>query len=182
MQVKDFKTYLHHFDEFLLIFIDTITWRSRVLWSSTKLTTPKWSILGKREKYGGICGGIEDPYKRNVIDQCSQGDTNTRVLWIHGSSMARCMMIFRSKKIYTCNSKGRIKKKSEIHLWSPWHETSAIGKVIFLAFRAYEERPKSSPYAIWASNIVHAAPGLWGRLELDMDWDSNLIWTPLLAF
>ena len=115
MQVKDFKTYLHHFDEFLLIFIDTITWRSRVLWSSTKLTTPKWSILGKREKYGGICGGIEDPYKRNVIDQCSQGDTNTRVLWIHGLSMARCMMIFRSKKIYTCNSKGRIKK----NMWNP---------------------------------------------------------------
>jgi hypothetical protein len=31
------------------------------------------------------------------------------------------------------------------------HETSVIGKVISLAFRAYVERPKRRSYAIWTS-------------------------------
>jgi hypothetical protein len=31
------------------------------------------------------------------------------------------------------------------------HGTSAIGKVIYLAFRAYAERPKWRSYAIWTS-------------------------------
>jgi hypothetical protein len=38
-------------------------------------------------------------------------------------------------------------------------ETDAIGKVIFLAFRSYEERPKPSTYAnLGVRFLVHAAP------------------------
>ena len=33
-------------------------------------------------------------------------------------------------------------------------ETGAVGKVIFLSFQPYLERPKRLPYATWASVLV----------------------------
>ena len=42
------------------------------------------------------------------------------------------------------------------------------------------DREKQSPYATWASVLLHTAPGARDGLELDLDWASNLAWTPLL--
>jgi len=53
------------------------------------------------------------------------------------------------------------------------HGARSIGKLI-LAFYAYVERPKQSPYAIWASFLVCTAPGLQGGLELELFWASSL--------
>ena len=40
---------------------------------------------------------------------------------------------------------------------------------------------KRSLYATWASVLLEAVPGVRDGLELDLDWASNLAWTPLLA-
>ena len=47
------------------------------------------------------------------------------------------------------------------------NEASAIGKFIFLSFRAYKERLDQSPYATWAAVLVRTAPGL--RICVDAD-------------
>ncbi len=41
-----------------------------------------------------------------------------------------------------------------------WHETGAIGKLIFLAFHPYVERPKRTPYVVGATKTSWAAPEL----------------------
>jgi hypothetical protein len=56
-----------------------------------------------------------------------------------------------------------------------WHETSFIGYYIFLAFRAYVERPKKwRSYATWVSDLVWLTPGLRNGLKIESDLDSNL--------
>ena len=59
-------------------------------------------------------------------------------------------------------------------------ETSGIGKLMFLSFQAYVDRRKRSPYASWVSVLVSKGPAGRGRLELDLDWASNLTWTSSL--
>ena len=61
------------------------------------------------------------------------------------------------------------------------HGIRSVGKVIFLAFHPYKERPKRSKYATWESILVQTAPGLRVGLEIDLDWASNWTCTPLLV-
>jgi hypothetical protein len=60
------------------------------------------------------------------------------------------------------------------------YETSSIGKLILLSFHPYKERPKRSWYVIWATILVRTVPGIRIGFQLDLDWDSNLAWSPLL--
>ena len=55
-----------------------------------------------------------------------------------------------------------------------WHETGAIGSSMKFRFQPYIERPKPTSYAIWASFLLHAAPGLRTGLELELIWVSTL--------
>ena len=52
-------------------------------------------------------------------------------------------------------------------------DSSCIGKLISLAFHAYLERPKRSPYVAWASIFVRPLPAvrtsLANRLGFNMD-------------
>jgi hypothetical protein len=57
-----------------------------------------------------------------------------------------------------------------------------IGNLISIVFRTYEQRQIWTPFAIWPSILVHAAPGLQGRLELGMPWPSGLTWMLRLIF
>ena len=47
-------------------------------------------------------------------------------------------------------------------------ETDVIGSSFKLSFHPYNERPKRTLYATWASFLVWAAPGLRGELELEL--------------
>jgi hypothetical protein len=58
--------------------------------------------------------------------------------------------------------------------------TKTIGKVFSLAFHTYQERPNLASYATWATVLVLTAPGLRGRLELNLVWASIFIRAPLL--
>jgi hypothetical protein len=49
-----------------------------------------------------------------------------------------------------------------------WHETGAIGSSMKLFFQPYIERPKPTPYAIWASVLLRTALGLRTGLELEL--------------
>ena len=60
-------------------------------------------------------------------------------------------------------------------------ETSTIGSILKLSFQPYKVRPNPSPYATVVPVLVQTAPGLRNGLEVDIDWASNLGWTPLLA-
>jgi hypothetical protein len=48
-----------------------------------------------------------------------------------------------------------------------WHDTSAIGSTMKLSFQPYIECP-TSPYATWASVLLHTAPGLQTRPKLKL--------------
>jgi hypothetical protein len=58
--------------------------------------------------------------------------------------------------------------------------TSSIGKLILLDFHPYKEHPKRSWYVIWVMILVSTIPGIRIGFQLDLDWDSNLAWPPLL--
>jgi hypothetical protein len=49
-----------------------------------------------------------------------------------------------------------------------WHETGAIGSCMKLCFQPYVERPKSTPYATWASVLLRTASGLRTGPELKL--------------
>jgi hypothetical protein len=49
-----------------------------------------------------------------------------------------------------------------------------------LSFHPYVDHRKQSPNVSWASILLQTGPGARDGLELDMDWASNLAWTPLL--
>jgi hypothetical protein len=49
-----------------------------------------------------------------------------------------------------------------------------------LSFHPYMDHKKRSPDTSWAFNLLQTGPGARDGLELDMDWNSNLAWTPLL--
>ena len=56
-----------------------------------------------------------------------------------------------------------------------WHETGAIGNLIFLAFNPYVERPKRTLYVVGAIKTSWAAPELRDGLELELFWASTLV-------
>jgi len=76
---------------------------------------------------------------------------------------------------------------ADLFRWFPltliefWHGTSAIGDIMKLS-----SHPKGgllkmeSVCVLCASVLLQAAPWVRDGLELDMDWASNLAWTPLL--
>ena len=41
-----------------------------------------------------------------------------------------------------------------------WHETDAIGKLIFLAFHPYVERPERTPYVVGGTKTSWTTPEL----------------------
>ena len=60
-------------------------------------------------------------------------------------------------------------------------ETSSIGSVLKLYFYPYKERPNLTPYTTWAAVLVRPIPGVRNQHEIDLDWASNLLCTPLLV-
>ncbi len=59
-------------------------------------------------------------------------------------------------------------------------ETISNGYFILLSFHLYKERPKRSWYVIWVMILVWSIPKIRIGFQLDLDWDSNLAWPPLL--
>jgi hypothetical protein len=60
------------------------------------------------------------------------------------------------------------------------HETSCVGKIILLAFYAYEEHPNQMSYASCASIWKQDGHGLWDWLKVklcnsELDWISTLV-------
>jgi hypothetical protein len=53
-------------------------------------------------------------------------------------------------------------------------------KVDPITFHPYQERPKRSWYVICVTILVSIVPGIRTGFQLDLDWDSNLAWPPLL--
>jgi hypothetical protein len=49
-----------------------------------------------------------------------------------------------------------------------WHETSSIGSSMKFLFQPYTERPKPTPYATWAFDLLRIAPELRTGLELEL--------------
>jgi len=60
-------------------------------------------------------------------------------------------------------------------------ETGAIESVLELSFQPYKLHQNPTPYAIWASVLVRAVPGVRNGLEVDVVWASNWLGRPLLA-
>jgi hypothetical protein len=59
-------------------------------------------------------------------------------------------------------------------------QTKSIGYLMKLSFHPYVDHRKQSPDASCTSILLQTAPVARDGLELDMDWASNLAWTPLL--
>jgi hypothetical protein len=59
-------------------------------------------------------------------------------------------------------------------------QTKVIGYLMKLSFHPYVDHQKRSPDASCASILLQTGPGARDGLELDIDWASNLAWTPLL--
>jgi hypothetical protein len=59
-------------------------------------------------------------------------------------------------------------------------QTKAIGYLMKLSFHPYMDHRKRSPNTFWASILLQTGLEARDGLELDMDWVSNLAWTPLL--
>jgi hypothetical protein len=49
-----------------------------------------------------------------------------------------------------------------------------------LSFHQYMDHQKRSPDTSWASILLQTGPEARDGLELNLDWASNLAWTPLL--
>jgi hypothetical protein len=59
-------------------------------------------------------------------------------------------------------------------------QTKAIGYLMKLSFHLYVDHWKRSSDVSWASILLQTGPGARDGLELNLDWASNLAWTPLI--
>jgi hypothetical protein len=55
--------------------------------------------------------------------------------------------------------------------------TGAIGSSMKFWLQPYIERPNPTPYMARASILVKSGSGIRGRVEVELDLDSSLVWT-----